>query len=118
MTYTYIVADYFIAFSDGSVSPVAYAVPVIVVPTIALLVMAVVVLLVIRMRKRKRARGRTLQQIQSPDTTVMFHKRMTESGQFTPVALLSPKGASNAYSDPLEFPRNRLHVYTGIVLGM
>ena len=112
------IADYFIPFSDESVSPVAYAVPVVLVPTIALLVVAVVVVVLIRIRKRKRAHGRSLPQIQSPDTTVSFHKRMTESGQFTPVSLLSPNGANNVYSDPLEFPRNRLHVFTSIVLGM
>ena len=105
----------------GDVTPVAYTVPVVVVLIIALLVMALVVLLVIRMRKRKRARGRSLPHIYTPDPTtpnVMFHKRRTESDQFTSVALLSRNGASNAYSDPLEFPRNRLYVYTGTVLGM
>ena len=95
--------------------------PVVVVLIIALLVMALVVVLVIRMRKRKRSRGRSLPQIYSPDPTApdaFFFKRRTESGQFSPVSLLSPKGASNAYNDPLEFPRNRLYVYTGRVLGM
>ena len=108
---------HFISTADD-VRPVAYTVPVVVVLIIALLVMALVVVLVIRMRKRKRARGRSLPHIYSPNPTtpdVMFYKRRTDSGA---VSLLSRKGASNEYSDPLEFPRKRLYVFTGRVLGM
>lgn len=101
-----------------SITPVAYTVPVVLVLIIALLVLVLTLVVVIRTRKRKRARGRGLAQIQSPDPTATFRKMMTENGQFTPVSLLSPMGASNVYRDPLEFPRNRLYIYTGIVLGM
>lgn len=106
---------------DGeSVPPVAYVVPVVVL-VIALMGIGIVLVVLIRRRKRKRAHRGQLSQLQSPDPTVkdaMFYKTRTESGQFSPVSLLSPQGASVAYNDPLEFPRNQLYVYTHKVLGM
>ena len=93
-----------------------YIVPVVcLVAALASIIVILVVL--IRRRKRKRSRGH-LSQLQSPDPLAspeaMFHKK---SGQFSPVSLLSPQSVSAAYSDPLEFPRNQLYVFTKRVLG-
>ena len=77
----------------------------------------VVLVVLIRMKKRRRCQGH-LSQLQSPDPIMSpeaaFYKK---SGQFSPISLLSPQSTSAAFSDPLEFPRNQLYVYTKKVLG-
>ena len=83
-------------------SEAVYIVPVVcLVAALACIIVILVVL--IRRRKRKRSHGH-LSQLQ-------------KSGQFSPVSPLSPQSVSAAYSDPLEFPRNQLHVFTKRVLG-
>jgi hypothetical protein len=103
----------------NNVSAAAYTVPVVFFLVVALVGVMIVLVVLIRRRKRKRAQGH-LSQLQSPDPTAtapeaVFYKK---SGQFSPVSLLSPQSVSAAYSDPLEFPRNRLYIYTNKVLGM
>ena len=75
----------------------------------------IAILIVIRARKRKRV----LAHLRSPDPIVApeaaYRKK---SDLFSPVSLLSPPSASAAFKDPLEFPRNKLYVYTNKVLGM
>ena len=100
----------------GGVSPAVYSVPIVVL--IGALVGIIILLVVlIRRRKRKRRQGH-ISTLQSPDPLAspdaVFYKK---SGQFSPISLLSPPSASAAFSDPLEFPRNQLHVYTKKVLG-
>jgi serine/threonine protein kinase len=109
-----------LAHSSGEtgtyISPAAYAVPVVVL-IVCLVGIVVVLVVLIRTRKRKRRQGH-LSQLQSPDPIMSpeaaFYKK---SGQFSPISLLSPQSASAAFSDPLEFPRNQLYVYTKKVLG-
>ena len=99
---------------SNSVSPAAYVVPIVVL-IIAMVVVGIVLLVIIRTKKRKRVRGH-LSQIHSPVPTVhgtAFHKKNDKS---LPVSMSSPM-ASVACNDPLEFPRNRLYVYTKKVLG-
>ena len=99
------------------VSPAVYTVPVVVVLISALVGIVITLVVLIRMRKRKRRQGH-LSQLQSPDPIMSpeaaFYKK---SGQFSPISLLSPQSTSAAFSDPLEFPRNQLYVYTKKVLG-
>ena len=83
---------------------------------LALTGIIIVLVVLIRRRKRKRSLGH-LSQLQSPDPITspeaVFYKK---NGQFSPISLLSPQSAS-VYSDPLEFPRNQLYVFTKKVLG-
>lgn len=101
-----------------TISPATYAVIPIGVLVCALLGIIVAMVVLIRKRKRNRQRGQ-LSQIQSPDPLaspeVAFYKK---NGQFSPVAVLSPQSTCAAFSDPLEFPRNQLYVYTKKILGM
>lgn len=79
----------------------------------------IILVVLMRRRKRKRARGH-LTQLQSPTTTTpdaAYYKKRLESGQFSPASMLSPQATNVAFSDPLEFPRNQLFVYTKKVLG-
>ncbi|CAI8041698.1 Vascular endothelial growth factor receptor 3 [Geodia barretti] len=109
-----------LAHSSGKtgtyISPAAYAVPVVVL-IVALGGIFVVLVVLIRMKKRRRRQGH-LSELQSPDPIMSpeaaFYKK---SGQFSPISLLSPQSTSAAFSDPLEFPRNQLYVYTKKVLG-
>ena len=97
-------------------SEAVYIVPVVCLVA-ALASIIVILAVLIRRRKRKQNRGH-LSQLQSPDPLVspeaIFHEN---SVQFSPVSLLSPQSVSAAYSDPLEFPRNQLYVFTKRVLG-
>ena len=103
--------------SSGGVSPVAFAVPLVVV-FLAMLGVGVTLLVLIRMRKRKRAQGR-LTHLQSPTMKeAAFGKMRGEDGQFSPLSLRSPQQVNPEPSDPFEFPRNRLYVYSHKVLGM
>jgi hypothetical protein len=95
------------------VSPAAYIVPVALL-VLALFGIIVAIIIVIRARKRKRV----LAHLRSPDPLVApeaaYRKK---SDLFSPVSLLSPQSARAAFNDPLEFPRNRLYIYTNKVLG-
>jgi hypothetical protein len=105
---------YFSAAGKSSVSPAAYIVPVALL-VLALFGIIVAIIIIIRARKRKRV----LAHLRSPDPIVApeaaYRKK---SDLFSPVSLLSPQSASAAFNDPLEFPRNRLYIYTNKVLGM
>lgn len=102
----------------AGVTPVAYIVPVVGL-VIILVVIGVILVVLMRRRKRKRVRGH-ISQLQSPGPTspdAAFYKKRLESGQFSPISVLSPQATNVAFSDPLEFPRNQLFVYTKKVLG-
>ena len=104
--------------SSEGVSPVAFAVPLVVLMFLAMLGVGVTLLVLIRMRKRKRAQGR-LAHLQSPTVKeAAFGKMRGEDGQFSPLSLRSPQQVNAEPSDPFEFPRNRLYVYSHKVLGM
>lgn len=106
----------YITSDDNNVSPAAFIVPIGVL-VCALLGIIVAMVILIRTRKKKRHRGRLSQQhnldpIASPEA--VCHKK---NGLFSPVSVLSPQSTCAAFSDPLEFPRNQLYVYTKRVLG-
>ena len=91
------------------------------VPLFCLLVALVGIVIVLVVLIRRRKRKRVLNHLRSPDPVtspvgVVFHKKNSEL--FSPVSLISPQSASAAFNDPLEFPRNKLYVYTRKVLGM
>ena len=100
----------------GSITPAAYVVPVVGSLIIILVTVTIGLLVLIRTRKRKRNRAH-LSQLNSPAPTTHEAAFYKKNGEFSPVSLLSPPSASAAYNDPLEFPRNRLYVYTKKVLG-
>ena len=101
---------------EEEVSPAAYIAPVVAL-ICALVGIVILLVVLIRRRKRKRRQGH-LSQLHSPDPVMSpeaaFYKK---SGQFSPISLLSPQSTCAAFSDPLEFPRNQLYVYTKKVLG-
>ena len=92
-------------------SPAVYVVPVVFLIT-TLVCIGILLIIIIRRRKRERV----LAHLRSPDPIAgpeaVYHKK---GDLFSPVSLLSPQSA--AHSDPLEFPRNKLYVYTNKVLG-
>ena len=102
--------------NSEDVTPAAYVVPVVGSLIIVLVSVSVFILVLIRRRKRKRTRAH-ISQLNSPAPTTQDAAFYKKNGEFSPVSLLSPPSASAAYNDPLEFPRNRLYVYTKKVLG-
>lgn len=91
---------------------VAYSVPLAVLVLIALVLLAGLVLL-LRMRKRRRRRLNA--RVQSPIIKdISFMKKESELGLMSP---LSPCEEMASPQDPLEFPRNRLYIFTNRVLG-
>ena len=107
-----------ISLSDGGtkgVSSAAYIAPVGIL-ILVLLTVIVITVVVIRTRKRKRTRAH-ISQLNSPAPTTQEAAFYKKNGEFSPMSLLSPQSISAAYNDPLEFPRNRLYVYTKKVLG-
>ena len=88
-----------------------------VIPVSLLVVVGVVVLIVLLvvLRSRKRTRDRrVLTRVHSPSLKeVAFLKEEGEAG------LHSPSSPGNcSLGDPLEFPRNRLYIYSNKILGM
>lgn len=92
---------------DGGPGAVVYA-SLLAVPLVGLVVMVVVLVLVLRARKRRRV----ITRVQSPILKeASFLKK--ESDFF-----LSPTSPHPTnLGDPLEFPRNRLYIYSTRVLG-
>jgi len=89
---------------------VAYSVPLAVL-VLTLVGVAAALVLVLRMRKRRRRQTR----IQSPIIKdISFMKKESELGLMSP---LSPYREDASPLDPLEFPRNRLYIFTNRVLG-
>ena len=80
---------------------------------VVVVVVLVVVVVVLRSRKRTRDR-RVLTRVHSPSLKeVAFLKEEGEPG------LHSPSSPGNhSLGDPLEFPRNRLYIYSNKILGM
>ena len=88
---------------------ITYTVPVLAL-VVGLLVMVIVLVVVLRARKRQRV----ITRVQSPNLKeVSFFKQEGELG------LLSPSSPhyGTCLADPLEFPRNRLYIYSSRVLG-
>ena len=106
---------------DRSITPAAFVVPIVVL-IISLVGVVIIMVVIIRRGKRKRAHSPS-NRLQSPDSNssapeAVFYKWKIENGQFSPASLLSPQSIKGgAYNDSLEFPRNRLYVYTNKVLG-
>ena len=93
-------------------NPAVYAAPVL---GMVLLVAVVLVILLLVLRSRKRTRDRrVLTRVHSPSLKeVAFMKEEGEPG------LHSPSSPGNySLGDPLEFPRNRLYIYSSKILGM
>lgn len=91
---------------------VVYAVTALAALLVVLVVMIVVLVLVLRARKRRRVIAR----VQSPILKeVSFLKKESELGLISPT---SPHPGNPSLGDPLEFPRNRLYIYSNRVLGM
>ena len=108
----------FSSYPGQGVTPAAYVVPVVAL-VMVLVVMGIILIVLMRTRKRKRVRGH-ISQLQSPGPTspdAPFYKKRLESGQFSPMSVLSPQATNVVFNDPLEFPRNQLLVYTKKVLG-
>ena len=90
-----------------------YGVPLAVL--LAILVVVLVVLpLALRSRKRRRDR-RVITRVQSPTLKEAAFLKEEEALGSCPG---SPIIHSGLLEDPLEFPRNRLYIYSNKVLGM
>ena len=95
--------------SIGSYKAVVYAVPLAVL-IVTLLTIIVILILVLRSRKRRRDR-RIITHLHSPS--------LKEAAFFKEEGLHSPVSPGNSsFGDHLEFPRNRLYIYSNKVLGM
>jgi hypothetical protein len=97
---------------SGPVSPVIYAAPLsALVVVLGMLLLAVV--MVLRRRKRRRE-VRITARMQSPSLNEAAFFKEEEALHSCPA---SPLIGNGILEDPLEFPRNRLYIYSNKVLG-
>ena len=100
-----------ISLEKAGLHPAVYGAPV---SAMVLVGVAVVAVLLVVLRNRKRSRDRrVLARVHSPSLKeVAFLKEEGEAGPHTPS---SPGNCS--LGDPMEFPRNRLYIYSSKILG-